>query len=635
LDKEEQALDKLKELQQETTEAAEDMFRNTIVARLRRIAESEDEIKSRMRKEIRELMGASAEKLSPKLKGMLDQNAADQIQNSQKTEDIQEEINRFFEDTGRTEENFGTVTKEMEEGKVVEQLEKNADLIRSNTTYQAMQGAAKLQKLFKKWADLLDNKEDDGGGGDGGGGGGEPNEDAIKRIIELLRLRQSQMGLKTAVEELDKLKDKKSPQEFDDIAAELAFQQFELERDLKLERDQRGDGKFLPFAQSDMAESRNLLDKVPIGEIGQQQLEATADHLEKAATSLEQAFEKASQAVEDAETPEEATVAEKARKLAGETADRLRKLVSEARNTDNRRGNISDLLLDLSDIENRIGRAQETINEIQKEIDDNKNCGDGDDEDLVEAKKELDQALKDRAAKQQALTDAIQAALEAAIDLGRKSGEAQAKQVPPLEKAIKEAKVDAEEELDGLKMALAEAAKRAGQAAQNLKQHQELADADRPTVRPPTGKPTFGAQAAVVLKIEREIKDLMQAASGGGEGESDPQEIDPETLKLLMEMMRMLGEQGLMPDSPPSQSQAQGSGPPSQGSGQGQSPGQSNSGGTTNRDNSIDGDPFNRNDPDRNTPQASGANGRVPTEYQDKIQAYLRALRANQKGKNK
>jgi hypothetical protein len=127
----------------------------------------------------------------------------------------------------------------------------------------------------------------------------------------------------------------------------------------------------------------------------------------------------------------------------------------------------------------------------------------------------------------------------------------------------------------------------------------------------------------------------MQAASGGGEGESDPQEMDPETLKLLMEMMRMLGEQGLMPDSPPSQSQAQGSGPPSQGSGQGQSPGQSNAGGTTNRDNSIDGDPFNRNDPDRNTPQASGANGRVPTEYQDKIQAYLRALRANQKGKNK
>ena len=91
------------------------------------------------------------------------------------------------------------------------------------------------------------------------------------------------------------------------------------------------------------------------------------------------------QAVEDAETPEEAAAAEKARKLAGETADRLRKLVSEARNSDDRRGNISDLLLDLSDIENRIGRARETINEIQKDIDDNKDCGDGDEEDLVEA----------------------------------------------------------------------------------------------------------------------------------------------------------------------------------------------------------------------------------------------------------
>ena len=139
----------------------------------------------------------------------------------------------------------------------------------------------------------------------------------------------------------------------------------------------------------------------------------------------------------------------------------------------------------------------------------------------------------------------------------------------------------------------------------------------------------------MVLKIEREIKDLMQAASGGGEGESDPQEIDPETLKLLMEMMRMLQAQGLMPNSPPSQSQSPGGGPPSPGSGQGQSPGQSNAGGTTNRDNPTDGDPFNRNDPNRDTPQASGANGRVPSEYQDKIQAYLRALRANQKKNNR
>ena len=37
------------------------------------------------------------------------------------------------------------------------------------------------------------------------------------------------------------------------------------------------------------------------------------------------------------------------------------------------------------------GRS-ERVSEIQKEIDDDKNCGDGNEEDLAEAKKELDQS---------------------------------------------------------------------------------------------------------------------------------------------------------------------------------------------------------------------------------------------------
>ena len=385
-----------------------------------------------------------------------------------------------------------------------------------------------------------------------------------------------------------------------------------------------------------MAESRNLLDKVPLAEIGQQQLEATADHFEKAATSLEQAFEKAAEAIEDAQTPEESAAAELTRKLVGETADLLRQLVSEARDTSGNRGNISDLMLDLSDIESRIQRAQETIDDIQKDIDKKDNCEVIDQEELDEEKKKLDQSRKDKATKEQALVEAIRAALKASVELGKQSADVTAKRVPPIEKAANKAKIDAEEELDGLKTALSEAAKRAHQASENFKQHQRLAAANKPPIRPPTSKPTFSAQSAVVLKIEREIKDLMKAASGQGEGESEPQEIDPETLKLLMEMMRMLQAQGLMPDSPPSQSPSagSGSGPPSPGSGEGNTPGQSNSGGTTDRDNPIDGDQFNRNDPNRGTPKVTGAGGRVPTEYQDRIQAYLRALRANKKKNN-
>ncbi|MBR90106.1 MAG: hypothetical protein CMO66_02385, partial [Verrucomicrobiales bacterium] len=457
----------------------------------------------------------------------------------------------------------------------------------------------------------------------------EPNEDAIKRVIELLRIRKAQMDLQTATDELAKLEGRKDPVEFGDIAAELAFQQFELERDLKLERDQRGDGKFLSFAQSDMAESRNYLDKTPLAEIGQQQMEATAEHLEKAVLALEQAFEKAADAADLAETPEQESAAQLARKLAGESADHLRKLISKARNTAGERGNVSDLLLDLGDLDYRIQPAQEEIKEIEKEINSD-NCDPQAEEDLAEAKKALAQALKDKNAKQKALTEAIRAALKAAVELGKEAAEAKEKRVPAVEKAANDGQTDAAEEIEDLKTALAEAAKRAQQAAESLKKHEQLAADEKPAILPPTGKPTASAQKAVILKIEREIKELMQSASGQGEsGEQPP--MDPETLKLLMEMMRMLQEQGLMPESSSSQSQSQGSSSSqSQGNGQGNSPGQSNAGGTTNRTNPIEGDGFNRNDPSRETPQASGAGGRVPSEYQDKIQAYLRALRARQ-----
>jgi hypothetical protein len=180
---------------------------------------------------------------------------------------LQGEIKRFADST--LNENFGEVAKEMDTARPPEQLDLNAEKLRLNQSLTARMGAKKLGDDFHRWAEKLDPPEDGGGGGEGEGGeSDDPNEEMLKRMKELLRLRQAEMDLREQTDELENDREERAAKQFEEGARNLAFRQFELLRDLQLEMDARtnlGKGDFLDMARDDMGKAGDELDKPDTG----------------------------------------------------------------------------------------------------------------------------------------------------------------------------------------------------------------------------------------------------------------------------------------------------------------------------------------------------------------------------------
>ncbi len=255
-EKEKEALDKMKEMQEEAGQNVQDMYANTLVMRLRKIAEFEESVAKDFTENLVKLIGRLADQLPEKLRMQVNDAFANQTINSLKAAKLQTEIARFYDAT--QSEKFGEVTKLMTEARPSENMDAHADLIRRNQTGKVIEGAQKLAEQFTKWADLLDPKNDGGGEGEGEGGG-EPDEDLIERMKELLRLRQAEMDLREQTQKLEAEHTTRKKEQLEEDTFDLRFRQLTLMGDLQLEMDKRGAGEFLGAARYRMRDAEDEL----------------------------------------------------------------------------------------------------------------------------------------------------------------------------------------------------------------------------------------------------------------------------------------------------------------------------------------------------------------------------------------
>ncbi len=303
--KEREALEKMKEMQKDAAETSQDMYENTLVLRLRKLAEFEEKLDKELGTKMKDETGSLMSELPKHLQKFLHNRADDQHRNATKANQLQGEIKRFADSTQK--ENFGDVAKEMETARPPEQLDENAEKLRASRTMTARLQAMKLGNDFNKWADKLDPPKDGGDGGDGGEGqGDDPNEEMLKRLKELLRLRQAEMDLREQTGELEDDRAIRAAKKFAEDARNLAFRQFGLLRDLQLEMDARtnlGKGEFLDLAREDMGRAADELDKP---ETGNKATNAETDAINKLEQEIAALIKKSQQSQAQGEmTPEQ------------------------------------------------------------------------------------------------------------------------------------------------------------------------------------------------------------------------------------------------------------------------------------------------------------------------------------------
>ena len=263
---EQEILNELQEMQKKGGKNIDAMQANTLALRLRKIADYEKEVAGGLTKAFPELAGTLPDKLPEKQKNTIQSFANGQTQNSKESFEIQTEISRFFDRTSVT--NYGNVAKEMKESDVVENLNKNSDLIRQNVAMKAIKEAETMGKQFTKWAEQLEAINESGGGGGGGGGGGE--DKALERLMGILRARQAEDALRKQTETLEQQRAQKpaaKPEEQEKFTGEtskLSDQQLKVMRDVQILKDE-DPGEFLGDAQKAMSDAEQLLGKSETG----------------------------------------------------------------------------------------------------------------------------------------------------------------------------------------------------------------------------------------------------------------------------------------------------------------------------------------------------------------------------------
>jgi hypothetical protein len=255
-EKEKEAKEKLQELQEKAEETAQAMYANTLVKRLREIAKFEEKVAKDFTENFSGLIGRNVTELKDDLRTVVNDAFGYQGIHGRKADRLQQEIAAFYDATN--DEKFGKVTSDMANYKPVEKMEEAAKLISRNFVLGTIKSTTELAAKFNEWADIID-PQDDSEGGEGEGQPGEPNEDLIARLKELLRLRQAEMDLREKTLRLDAETGIKDKDKLEDDAFGLQFRQLELLGDLQKERDERGDGEFLPAAQFRMRDAEDEL----------------------------------------------------------------------------------------------------------------------------------------------------------------------------------------------------------------------------------------------------------------------------------------------------------------------------------------------------------------------------------------
>ncbi|GDY21562.1 hypothetical protein LBMAG56_29090 [Verrucomicrobiota bacterium] len=194
VEKEEQALKALQELQRKMSNDLDKMQALTLSKRLRKVGETEQGVDLTLQKTLAETIGLRREELPAPTRAKLSGLAGDQERASKDTAKIHEEITRFHQRTDLA--SHGKVSQEMKQTKVVDELAQVSELIRENISAQARQQAQNWAKRILAWADELEagEKESDEESGESG----EPQKMEkrdLEKLLALIRVRQDQENL--------------------------------------------------------------------------------------------------------------------------------------------------------------------------------------------------------------------------------------------------------------------------------------------------------------------------------------------------------------------------------------------------------------------------------------------------------
>lgn len=204
----EEILRELQAMQSGVNQDLDSMEAMTLAERLRAIGSEESEIEQSLMKQAAETIGLFPDELAPRFQANNERLAETQRNASQKTQQIQREISRFFERTRR--EAYGEVSRSIQTSEAAEKLLQVRGQIQDNVGMQAAENLADWAEQFHKWAELLhtDSSQDPGGGS--GGSGGENAIDLTQLLMSLLRLRENELTLRAQTQLLDKKRNPKN-----------------------------------------------------------------------------------------------------------------------------------------------------------------------------------------------------------------------------------------------------------------------------------------------------------------------------------------------------------------------------------------------------------------------------------------
>ena len=264
---EREAISELQEILADSSEQLDRLEALNFAQRLRKIEQTENKLTQRILKTLPLSIGANIEKLTPGISKEKDRMEMMQFDTHLEAGEIQNEISRFHERTGR--EVYGEVSKLMSEEKVVSGLLLVSRKIERNVAFEAMDSLELWANKFKVWADMLDSQISPPGQGQGQGQGKEMGKDITEQILALLKIRDGQGDIikKTKIVNSDNFQANR-----ENWTNTLNDQQQELMLDLtdvQIELAEESLNPLFDDAHTAMSESATGLKKGEAGEVTQ------------------------------------------------------------------------------------------------------------------------------------------------------------------------------------------------------------------------------------------------------------------------------------------------------------------------------------------------------------------------------
>jgi hypothetical protein len=191
---EQEILERLEDLQSMVNEDLDQLQALTLAQRLRKLGVTETELEATLMEGAEDTIGLFPEELAPRWRALHAKLGETQGDTATQSQELQEEIGRFFERTQK--EPYGDVSADMRTKETFDGINTTRELIQKNITMDAADQVAVWAKQFETWASQLEPQEESEGGGGGEGGGESEEQDLTQQLMALLRMREGELNLR-------------------------------------------------------------------------------------------------------------------------------------------------------------------------------------------------------------------------------------------------------------------------------------------------------------------------------------------------------------------------------------------------------------------------------------------------------